>query len=282
MSEPWTASVEKRSDVVTESAARALNDLLDRSLAAPVTGDPLPLLWHWLAFLPQAAQSTIGADGHPIPGEFLPPMGGRVRMYAGGRIAVRGTPRVGQLLERTSLVTAVTSKKGRSGELLFVTVEHSAQSVTGSIDDRNDIVYREPGLPARDSSTPVDIDDGWSWGRTVEIDPPLLFRFSALTYNAHRIHYDRDYATKVEGYPGLVVHGPLQAMLLADAIERVAPTRTVTEFEFRSIAPAFDADPVSIRLRHDLEPDSLELAAFSAGKQTMTARAQLATDGSPS
>jgi 3-methylfumaryl-CoA hydratase len=232
-----------REDLVTATAARALHDLLDRPGEAPQDGDPLPILWHWLAFLPQARQAELGDDGHPRTGDFLPETKGLRRMYAGGEVRVTGAPRVGERMTRTSEVVDVTRKRGRSGELLFVTVEHR---IDAGIVERSDIVYREPA-PAKAATA----------GEAV-IDPTLLFRFSALTYNAHRIHYDRDYATAVEGYPGLVVHGPLQAILLANTV-----TRPVTRFAFRSIAPAFDI--------HALRVDADELAVYSGHTKTMTA-----------
>ncbi|MFK0007690.1 MaoC family dehydratase N-terminal domain-containing protein [Paenarthrobacter sp. NPDC090520] len=278
----WVASAVERRDVVSVAAATALHDLLDTGGRAPRRGDPLPLLWHWLAFLPQARQSDLGPDGHPVTGAFLPPTGGRQRMYAGGHVTVTKPPRVGDPLTRKSSVTDVQHKSGRSGELMFVTVEHTITGPTGELDDRNDIVYKNPvPAPSRTggagprSAGVTDPDTGWEWGRTVDIDPALLFRFSALTYNAHRIHYDRDYAVNTEGYPGLVVHGPLQAVLLADALSLVLPNHRPTSFTFRSTAPAFDNAPLQLRYRSSTEPGVAELAAFSNGTQTMTATAVL-------
>lgn len=272
MSEGWTATTQLADDAVGLTAATALHDLLDRAAPSPRLGDQLPILWHWLAFLPQARQSDIGTDGHPTTGTFLPPTAGQQRMYAGGSISVEGRAHIGETLTRTSRVTGVEQKEGRSGPLMFVTVQHSLDGAEGSISDRNDIVYRTAKMMAAPGAGADDPDDGYSWGRDVEIEPTLLFRFSALTYNAHRIHYDRDYATQVEGYPGLVVHGPLQAMLLADAADRAFPGQTLTQFDFRSTSPAFDHSSLQLRLRetHDGE---IELAAFSNGFQTMAATA---------
>ncbi|MFK0003044.1 MaoC family dehydratase N-terminal domain-containing protein [Paenarthrobacter sp. NPDC090520] len=279
----WMPSMVERRDTVSVAAATALHDLLDTGGTPPRLGDRLPMLWHWLAFLPQARQSDLGPDGHPVTGSFLPPTDGRQRMYAGGHVTVTKPPRIGDPLTRKSTVTDVQHKSGRSGELMFVTVEHTITSPTGELGDRNDIVYKSPA-PARtptnagtSSPRPAadETDTAWEWDRSVDIEPALLFRFSALTYNAHRIHYDRDYAVNAEGYPGLVVHGPLQAILLADALTLVLPNHRPTSFTFRSTAPAFDNCPLELRYRSTNEPGVAELAAFSNGKQTMTATAVL-------
>ena len=292
--------MEERDDRVPEAAAGAMHDLLDRQGDRPTAATPLPLLWHWLAFLPQAKQADLGADGHPRTGSFLPPAHGRSRMYAGATITRTGNLRVGERLHRASTVASVVSKKGKTGELTFVTVHHDLTS-HDSLDERRisedqDIVYRDPGPTKAPSPTATgDVDPGdpdWVWGRHVAIDPTLLFRFSALTYNAHRIHYDRDYATGVEGYPGLVVHGPLQAMLLADALERLYPDRFITSFQFRAVAPAFDDYSLNLRVSTAVPvtaagwtptgEDGVErvtAAAFSARRHTMSVEATLAPPG---
>lgn len=278
MSTEWAPTTEHRSDRVTGAAARSLHDLLDRSGAAPKDGDRLPVLWHWLAFTPQARQSEIGRDGHPTTGGFLPPAAGRRRMYAGGNITVAGAVCINETLIRTSSVSHVEEKQGRSGTLLFVTVDHEVSATGGTISDRNDLVYKDPqpsspAIPAGPSLNDAD----WTQGRTVPIDPVVLFRFSALTYNGHRIHYDRDYATREEGYPGLVVHGPLQAILLADLAHRMFPERVVASFAFRSNAPAFDDNALELRGRSNAGATELELAVFTGnGTQSMSARATLA------
>ena len=271
----WQPTRESRTDIVSAGAARALHDLLDREGGAPGEGELLPALWHWLAFLPQARQSDIGPDGHPRTGGFLPPTDGRRRMYAGGRVEIGGGPRIGAPLHRVSVVSDVAHKSGRTGDLMFVVVDHEIESEGGRIADRNDIVYRDPAPTSASGSPAGDIDEGAVWGRDVAIDPALLFRFSALTYNAHRIHYDRGWAVDAEGYPGLVVHGPLQAILLADAAERAHPGSRITSFDFRSTAPAFDAHPLRLRVRAG-EGDRVDLAAYSDGVRTMAASAVLA------
>jgi 3-methylfumaryl-CoA hydratase len=282
--EGWNATVEHREDVVTDVAAGALHDLLDRDGERPGTGRALPLLWHWLAFLPRAGQRDLGADGHPRTGSFLPPTHGRSRMYAGGRVTRRGTIRVGQRIARRSTVTQVARKRGRAGELMLVTVEHRIDPAQATADvgihEEQDLVYRSGVLASasREATGHVADGDGWTWAREVPIEPTLLFRFSALTYNAHRIHYDRDYATGQEGYPGLVVHGPLQAVLLADAVERAHPHHFVSSLAFRATAPAFDDHPLRIRLAATANDDGMTqvgACAFSGPRQTMSATAIL-------
>ena len=279
MSAEWSPTAEYRDDKVTATAAGSLHDLLERPDARPIAGDRLPILWHWLAFTPQARQSDIGKGGHPITGGFLPPTAGRRRMYAGGKASMTDEVLIGEPLQRRSVVADVAEKQGTSGPLLFVTVDHEISAAGGVILDRNDIVYRDPqptstAAPAAQSLN----DDEWTAGRTVTIDPVVLFRFSALTYNAHRIHYDRDYATREEGYPGLVVHGPLQAILLADLAQRMFPDRVVASCAFRSNAPAFDNSPLELRARSSADGTELELAVFTgSGTQSMSARATLAS-----
>jgi 3-methylfumaryl-CoA hydratase len=275
----WEPVVERRADVVTHAAASALHDLLDRDGERPAKGSPLPLLWHWLAFWPQSRQDDLGPDGHPRPGTLLPATQGRSRMYAGGRVTREGSVTVGGDLIRTSSVSAVATKSGRTGELMFVTVDHAIDSTAAraTIREQQDFVYRGAHqYQAPPSATHADAtaERDWSWSREVPIEATLLFRFSALTYNAHRIHYDRDYATAVEGYPGLVVHGPLQALLLADAIERALPGDTVSAFAFRGHAPAFDDHPLRIRLT-TTGAEGVEVAAFSGHRHTMSATATL-------
>lgn len=274
----WEPTIERASDRVTAGAARSLHDLLDHRGPAPADGDRLPILWHWLAFTPEARQSDLGQDGHPATGGFLPPTSGRQRMYGGGKVAVTGEVRVGEPLQRASTVTGVVEKQGKSGSLLFVTVDHEISAPEGAIHDRNDVVYKDPqpGKPANAISPTLD-DAEWEWGRTVPVDPVMLFRFSALTYNAHRIHYDRPYAREVEGYPGLVVHGTLQAILLADLVHRTFADRAITSVAFRSTAPAFDDGPLELRARRQPDNAALELAVFAgAGRRTMSATATLA------
>jgi 3-methylfumaryl-CoA hydratase len=218
--------------------AHALASLLD----VPVPDGVLPLLWHWLYLLDRPAQADLGPDGHPVRNVVLAPPGpGRRRMWAGGRVRTPGELRCGETAIRRSEVVAVREKDARSGPLTFVTVAHRiTQAGRLVVDEEQDIVYRAaaspPAGPRSDDGPEVPPARGeWS----IEVTPTLLFRFSALTYNAHRIHYDRDYSREVEGYPGLLTHGPLQAIAMAEAA-RARGLDGRLEFEYRLVSPLFD------------------------------------------
>lgn len=201
-------------------------------------------------------------------------------MFAGGDLTFPGSLAVGEKLLRTSRVSSVETKTGKTGPLVFVTVEHSIVGSDGGdgVEEIQTLVYRHSnggGRVPRASSEGPDADsDTWSWRWDLPIDPTLLFRFSALTYNAHRIHYDRLYAAEVEGYPALVVHGPLQAVALVELPRRNLPDRALTSFRFRGVSPAFEGGP--LLLRGALDGDEVTLAAFSHdGRVTMRARGKL-------
>ncbi len=225
---------------------------LDRDDAAPVAGSDVPPLWHWLYFLPLARHSDIGIDGHPKRGGFLPPVSLPRRMWAGGRLEFHHPMRVGEEISRTSRIAEVSGKEGRSGTLVFVTVQHEIFDSRGlALTEEHDIVYREN--PRADAPVPkpqpAPTDEAFS--REVVPDPVLLFRYSALTFNGHRIHYDRPYVTEVEGYPGLIVHGPLIATLLLDLLRRHRPQARVCRFSFRAVRPIFDIHPFTVCGRPD-------------------------------
>jgi 3-methylfumaryl-CoA hydratase len=271
---------EERDDLVPATAAARLHGLLDGDGPPPGAGDPLPALWHWLAFLPDAPQRELGADGHPRQGRFLPPTPLPRRMFAGGRLELDGAVAVGQPLHRSSLVTSVTEKAGRSGPLVFVEVT-SRLGAAGrqAVTEVHDLVYRGEVAPAAAGQAALGDQTGWPWQAELATDPTLLFRFSALTYNAHRIHYDRAYATDVEGYPDLVVHGPLQAIALAELCRRHLGERPIRRFAFRALRPAFAGRPLRLcgRLTDD---ETAELMALDAnGQPTMTAHAALSAAG---
>ena len=237
----WVGRTESRIDVVTATPVAALSATLDRDDPLPRAGDPLPPLWHWLYFLPLARQSEIGPDGHAKRGGFLPPVPLPRRMWAGSRVAFHQSLRIGETIERTSTIDSVTTKEGRTGPLVFVRVRHSIAGARGlAIVDEHDIVYRRMPEPGEKPATPPRASDGATWTRTIRPDDVLLFRYSALTFNGHRIHYDRRYVTEVEGYPGLIVHGPLIATLLLDLVRRQRPDATVVRFSFRAVSPLFD------------------------------------------
>ena len=245
--EDWVGRTQTLHDVVTSAPVAALTATLDDGNAAPDAGDALPPLWHWLYFLPHPKRSEIGPDGHAARGGFLPPIALPRRMWAGGRLAWHDALKVGDAITRVSRVDSVTQKSGKSGDLVFVQVTHTVSTVRGvALTEEQDIVYRD--LPASDSRPPAPprarTDEAWSL--RVVPDDVLLFRYSALTFNGHRIHYDRRYVTEVEGYPGLIVHGPLIATLLVESLRSQLNVAALTHFEFRAISPLFDTLPFDI------------------------------------
>ena len=235
----WVGRRETRTDLVTSAPLVALAATLDRDDAFPDAR--VPPLHHWLYFLPAAPMYQLGDDGHPARGGFLPPVPLPRRMWAASRVEFHAPLRVGETITRTSEIVDVQAKDGRSGPLVFVKVRHElASGVTPAVTEEQEIVYREHPSPGATSPVPRLAPAGAAWQREVRPDPVLLFRYSALTFNGHRIHYDRPYATDVEGYPGLVVHGPLLATLLADLVRRNLPDAVLTRFEFRAVRPVFD------------------------------------------
>ncbi|HUQ29590.1 MAG TPA: MaoC family dehydratase N-terminal domain-containing protein [Usitatibacter sp.] len=234
----WIGKTETRTDTVTAAPLVALSALLDRDDAPPRTGDAAPPLAHWLYFLPDYRQSEAGADGHATKGSFLPPVDLPRRMWAGSRLEFLRPLAVGSQVTRISRIKDIAAKEGRSGKLVFVTVRHEVSDAGGLVlTDEHDIVFRgETALAAKPVAAPRDE----KWRREIRPDPVLLFRYSAVTFNSHRIHYDHPYVTQVEGYPGLVVHGPLTATLLIDLLRRSVPDATVKTFAFRALRPLYD------------------------------------------
>lgn len=259
--EGWEPRTVVESDDVTPGAALALHGLLDAPGAAPADGEPLPMLWHWLAFLPRVPQSELGDDGHPRLGSFLPPVALPRRMFAGARLSMRRPLTVGAGLTRRGVVASVRNRHGKSGELCFVTVKYEiTDGRGGELEEEQDLVYlaaprapAAPGPPAASHGEPgvegEETDSDHAWALDIEISSTLLFRFSALTYNAHRIHYDREFARDIEGYPDLVVHGPLQAVLLAELCRRAAPDQPLEQFSFQAKSPAFQGGTMRFRGR---------------------------------
>ncbi|QUJ75724.1 MaoC family dehydratase N-terminal domain-containing protein [Sulfitobacter albidus] len=210
-------------------------------------GDRLPALWHWCAFRPTAEMADLGPDGHPRPGDFLPPVRLNRRMWAGGALEFLRPLHVGERLTRETRIAGVSEKSGAAGDMVFVTLEHEIAGEAGlAIRERQDIVYLQ--IPERfrapKPTAPFDADAT----EPVMISPPLLFRYSAITFNAHRIHYDLPYTQEVEHYPDLVVHGPLQATLLMDLATRHRG-RAPSMFSFRGLHPVFASDTVALALQ---------------------------------
>jgi 3-methylfumaryl-CoA hydratase len=240
----WIGRENIATDVATADPLRRLATLLDHDERLPDSGETLPPLSHWLYFLPYAKQSDLKPDGHANLGGYLPPIPLPRRMWAGSRFTFHAPLRVGDAMMRRSKVAKVDLKEGRSGTLVFLTLEHEISTERGvAITEFQDLVYRaaseadtSPKTPAAAPTLPL---PAVQWSREIDPDPALLFRFSALTYNAHRIHYDLDYTRNVEGYPGLIVHGPLTATLLIDLLRRNVPEKRIRAFSFRGLAPLF-------------------------------------------
>lgn len=247
--ESWIGRSTSGRDRIGAWPIAALSASLDRDDPDPVPGTPVPPLWHWLYFLEALPLAETGRDGHPRRGGFLPPVPLPRRMWAGSRLWFPALLRVGDEAERRSTITKVQAKQGRSGDLVFVTVRHEvfANGMLAVVDE-HDIVYRDDPRPGQDqpSADPVFLSADPAWHREVRAGPVLLFRYSALTFNGHRIHYDQPYATEVEGYPGLVVHGPLLATLMLDLVRRQQPEAIVTRFSFRALAPVFETETFHI------------------------------------
>ena len=278
----WHGKSETLSDSFTAMPVAALSATLDRDDPEPALGTVVPPLWHWLYFLPHARASEIGPDGHPKRGGFLPPVPLPRRMWAGGRLSWEpANPLcVGQQVQRRSTIQSVSHKAGRSGELLFVLVEHKYLNAHGlALTEEHDIVYRSAAQPGEAAPAPQrpPLDGQAAWSRTIVPDDVLLFRYSALTFNGHRIHYDRKYVTEVEGYPGLIVHGPLIATLLLDLLRRQLPDAQVARFEFRAVRPTFDLQPFSVHGKPSADGKTVELwAQDHEGWLTMQGQATLA------
>jgi 3-methylfumaryl-CoA hydratase len=239
----WIGRSETVSDIATATPYAALSATLDRAPQRPPVGTPLPALWHWLYFLPLHRQSDIGPDGHARRGGFLPPVPLPRRMWAGSQFQFHGQLRIGDAITRVSTIDEVTEKTGRTGPLVFVKVRHEIRreaDPTVALTEYHDIVYREAPKAGEVAPPPKPAPATATWTREWAPDDVLLFRYSALTFNGHRIHYDRRYVTQVEGYPGLIVHGPLLATLLLDLLRHELPGAEVVCYEFRAVRPVFD------------------------------------------
>lgn len=242
----WLDKTETRHDQISPALAAALAATLDGP-RQPLAGDALPPLWHWIYFWSVCRQSEVGTDGHPQRGGFLPPVPLPRRMWAGGRLRFAAPLPIGAAAEKVSRIASVDVKQGRTGALAFVTVQHTVRHQGQlCLTEEHDIVYRDLPQPGAPVVLPKSAPGDARWSRRVEPDPVLLFRYSALTFNGHRIHYDRSYVTGVEGYPGLIVHGPLIATLLADLVAREMPQAVMREFNFRSVGTLFDTEPFTL------------------------------------
>lgn len=275
----WIGRSQTVHDAAYSTPVAALAATLDHPAGPVVPGTALPPLWHWLYFLPLHRRSEIGADGHAKRGGFLPPVPLPRRMWAGSQFEFRSPIRVGDRMARTSTIDDVATKQGRSGALVFVKVRHEVRcndAAAPALVEFHDIVYREAqradDAPPAPQAAPPDAP----WTRTIVPDDVLLFRYSALTFNGHRIHYDRRYVTEVEGYPGLIVHGPLIATLLLDLLRRERPDAEVAGFRFRAVRPTFDLHPFHVHGAPQADGKTVRLwASDHEGWLTMDATATL-------
>ena len=242
---PWVGRVEEAQDIVTARQARQLAATLD--VSGPFAdGDPLPALWHWMGWTPETPMAELGPDGHPAKGGFLPPVPLERHMWAGGRLEFLAPLRIGETLHRQSEILNVAEKTGSTGRMVFVTVRHEVTGQAGlAIREEQDIVYI--AMPDRFTLPPPVPAPPAAWRQDVAMDTVRLFRFSALTFIAHRIHFDLPYATAVEKYPGLVVHGPMQAMLLMQAARDRSGGNVPRGYRFRGVRPLFHFDALSLQ-----------------------------------
>lgn len=271
--EAWVGRTETRAERVEPAQTLKMAATLDRPV--PAEGDPLPPGWHWMLFNAAEPRGALGPDGHPKRGGFLPPVELPRRMWAGGRLSFLASLRVGAHAVRRSEIVKVESKSGKTGALVFVTVRHAIDADGGRVlEEEHDIVYRDAPEPGAPAPKPVAPPEGAALSRVVVPDPTLLFRYSALTFNGHRIHYDQPYATKVEGYPGLVFHGPLTATLLMALCEELGAA-PLARFAFRGVAPLFDTAPFTIRAKRGDDGSISAWAETPEGALAMTAEAGL-------
>ncbi|MEM9969338.1 MAG: MaoC family dehydratase N-terminal domain-containing protein [Pseudomonadota bacterium] len=241
----WIDRTDVCEGVVSDQAARLIHATIGSSLdSAPAPGAPMPPLWHWYAFPPRAHMEALQGDGHPRLGDFMPPLRLNRRMWAGGNIEFRAPLHVGETLKRRTTIANITEKQTAAGEMVLVNLDHEIHGAQGlAVIERQDIVYLaipQKFAPPKAIPAPAASD----LCEPVDLGTPLLFRYSAITFNAHRIHYDLPYTQEVEKYPNLVVHGPLQAQLLIDMAVR-ARGSAPKMFAYRGVHPLFVNDQLT-------------------------------------
>ena len=274
----WIGRTKEASEAIEPMRACAMQATLDDDGEPLKQGDPLPPLWHWLYFWEPTPHSALSADGHSARGQFLPPINLPRRAIAGGRIKFLRPLTIGAAATRRSRVSDIKRKTGRSGRLVFVTLQHETADEQGPcIQEEQDLVFRAAGkpgepLPAGERGPAV-----VRWRHQVEPDPLLLFRYSALTFNGHRIHYQQSYATEEEGYSGLVVHGSLLATMMAALVCRQVPDQQITWLDFRAVRPVFDTQPFNVGGRPSEDGQGAEVWVTDAGGYlAMTGNVKLA------
>ena len=243
----WQPNVERCAEVIAPAQVNRLAAVLDEPAPDYGEGDRLPPLWHWIFTIKPVPHSRLGRDGHPERGGFLPPVTLPRRLFAGMKTEFLQPLIIGLEAERGSEVIDITEKSGTSGDLVFVRIRNSIrQQGNLCVVDEQEVVYRDKGAPiVLPEVKPFPEPAAGTWTKELIVDAGMLFRFSAVTFNNHRIHYDRTYATTEEGYPALVVHAPLVAMLLLQLL-RENTDQTVRQFEYRALAPLFDGQPVRL------------------------------------
>lgn len=250
----WIGNQVSIEETISAEPLHRLRATLDMEPVTIRAGDPVPALWHWAYFLTPVRASELGRDGHPALGSFMPPVPLPRRMWAGGRFSFNKPVRVGESARKQSTIRNVKVKQGRTGRLCFVEVEHCV-----SVDDElrfseiHNIVYRDVKQPGEDEAVPAEAPCDADWSKQLVPNSTLLFRYSALTFNGHRIHYDLDFCRQVEGYPGLVFHGPLTATLLLELAMEKNSAKTLSAYEFRALSPLFDNAPFSLNGRQHNE-----------------------------
>lgn len=270
----WLGKSETATEILSLSHLQKVSATLDEPVLK--AGDAIPNLWQWCFFQPTLPGGELGRDGHPALGGFLPPADNRNRMWAGGRVKFVKSLLANQEAQRTSTITAISEKEGRTGKLLFVTVTHVySQDGQVCIQEEQDIVYREPSAPKTTSEAGMDHP---AWSEPHDPSTTTLFRYSAVTFNGHRIHYDFPYVTEVEGYSGLVTHGPLIATLNLRAFERANPGFKVEEFSYRGVRPVICGQAFHVAGRIT-EPGLAQLEAANASGVAQIATVRFATEG---
>ncbi|MEM7226486.1 MAG: acyl-CoA dehydrogenase [Pseudomonadota bacterium] len=255
----WIGRSETKREPIEALRAQAMQRTIEDPNDLLKKGDALPPLWHWLYFWDVARQSDLGPDGHTARGGLIPPITLPIRMWAGSRVAFLRPLKIGAEAEKISTVANVVEKQGRSGRLVFVTLHHRVSDGEGTcIEEEQDIVYRQAssgGASVASEPAPAVVP----WRLPVTPDPVLLFRYSALTLNGHRIHYDHKYCTEEEGFPGLIVHGPLLATYMLELVRRYKPGLVARSFDFRAFSTIFDTAPFTVGGKPSPDGASAEL-----------------------
>jgi 3-methylfumaryl-CoA hydratase len=270
----WIGKTRVDEDFIAARHARLLADTLDYPVPERICdGQRLPPLWHWCYFLEGAPTRELGTDGHPARGGFMPPVPLTNRMWAGGRVSFSAPVLIGSSIRKVSRILDVTHKQGRSGDLVFVTVLHELKSLQGDllISEEQDLVYKAATPPGQ-SNTPPSVTPSAQFSTTYTPTSAMLFRYSALTFNGHRIHYDADYCREQEGYRNLVIHGPLNATMLAGYAEQISSGSRLRSFRYRGLSPAILGNSITLHASSQDERIAL-VATLDDGTACMEAEA---------